>query len=169
MGLLRICKLAVLTAVAGCCAAMPARGIHGYLTQIGPPPLRFSLATARFSFALPPVLVEKPAPTNTAEIAATSTNAVETPAETNVVAQPSTPSLPTNTVAVAPNPNPEPNLVGTPSASDMLVVSPQMLTEFFKPGSNETNSANTTVVLPAPVGFTPPLAKPSSQAIYRSP
>jgi hypothetical protein len=43
-----------------------------------------------------------------------------------------------------------------------------MLTEFFKSGPDGTNSARN-LILPAPVRFTPPFAKPSSQAIYKSP
>ena len=59
--------------------------------------------------------------------------------------------------------------VGTASANDMLVVTPQMLINYFKPGVMSTNSANTTVVVP--VGFRPPgsTPPPASQAIYKSP
>lgn len=173
MGLLRIRIFAASTVMLACCAAPAARGAEAYLTQIGPPPLRFSLATAHFSFTLPSALVERTAPTNAEEITMAKTNSVDKPAETNVVAVQQTPapaSTTTNSIApVQPNPVGQPNPVNSASANDLLVVSPQMLTEFFKPGSDATNSANTPVVMPAPVGFTPPSAVPSSQAIYRSP
>jgi len=63
------------------------------------------------------------------------------------------------------------NATPTPSASDLLPVSPQMLTEYFKPVANGTNAASS-VVMPvpvAPVGFTPPIAKPASRATYSTP
>src|SRR5690348_1675601 len=152
MGLLKIRKLAAFAVISGCCAAASAGGIRGYLAQIGPSPLRFSLATADFSFALPSALVERIAPTNTAEIPSAKTNSVEKAAETNVVAQVPVSAPSANNVPAPSSPAPQTNFVNTASASDLLVVSPQMLTEFFKSGSDGTNSANTTVVLPAPVG-----------------
>jgi hypothetical protein len=161
MGLLKIRKLTVIAVMLALCAAPQIRGKSAYLKQIGPPPLRFSAAIAT-SFALPPMLVERPAPTNSPEIAATAPN----PVATNRVA-PSSASIPSTTAAT-----PAPVTLDSPSnsasASEMLVVSPQMLTEFFKPGLEGTDSART-LVLPAPVWFTPPLATPSSQAIYNRP
>jgi hypothetical protein len=51
----------------------------------------------------------------------------------------------------------------------LLVVTPEMLVDYFKPNNNATNAANIHVL--APVNFTPPASAsmPSSQAIYRSP
>jgi hypothetical protein len=60
--------------------------------------------------------------------------------------------------------------VGSASANDMLVVTPQMLVNYFKPSATSTNGAGTTILVP--VGFSPPgvtPTPPSSQAIYRSP
>jgi len=70
------------------------------------------------------------------------------------------------------NTNPAPadtNTVGP--ASDLLLVTPQMLGEFFKPVPGVTNTAPLRVLVPMDVEFQPPLARPpaSSQAIYRSP
>jgi len=70
------------------------------------------------------------------------------------------------------NTNPAPadtNTVGP--ASDLLLVTPQMLVEFFKPVPGVTNTAPLRVLVPMDVEFQPPLARPpaSSQAIYRSP
>ena len=56
----------------------------------------------------------------------------------------------------------------SPSANDLLVVTPQMLVNYFKP-SKSTNGPGTSVFLP--VGFNPsanPTPPPSSQATYQS-
>ncbi|HEX4266092.1 MAG TPA: hypothetical protein VH597_17280 [Verrucomicrobiae bacterium] len=163
---LNIRKIAVATAILIACAAPQARGNGVYLKQIGPSPLRFSMATAAFSFTLPAVLMGRPAVTNSAEIGLAKT----TSADTNAVTVPASP-LPSdttaNTIPTIPNPILPNNAATTPSASDLLVVSPQMLTEFFKPGQNGTNTPSA-VVVPPHVGFTPPsVMPPSSQAIYK--
>jgi hypothetical protein len=47
-----------------------------------------------------------------------------------------------------------------------------MLTEFFKPVAEGTNSASAVIVpvtSPVPVGFTPPSARPPSRATYNTP
>jgi len=164
MGLLKIRKFTVSAVTLALYAAQQMRGSSPYLKQMGPPPLRFSLATAAFSFALPPILIERHSLTNSTETAAPKSNS----AQTNAVAPPvPSSSSPPNGLPVLPSPESRNNSSGTSSASDMLVVSPQMLTEYFKPGPETTNSANT-LILSAPIGFTPPLAKPSSQAIYKN-
>ena len=150
-------------------AAQENRGFSAYLKQIGPSPLRFSLATAvPLSFTLPQALVEPKKPTNTTEIAVSTAVSAPTNTVSAVpISTPATNSEPTVLSAEMP-PNPAPN----PSASEMLVVSPQMLTEFFKPAAEGTNSQSTVVVpvtTPVPVGFTPPLVKPPSRATYNNP
>ena len=158
--------LAAAAAMLILCAAQETRGMNAYLKQTGPSPLRFSLFNfVPASFALPESLVERHAPTNTTQIA-TVTN---TSAETNAVASALSPvPAPTNNPAVQTTTNPQNNSAPKPAASDLLVVSPQMLTEFFKPVGNETNSPSGANV-PLPVGFTPPSAPPSSRATYNSP
>lgn len=61
------------------------------------------------------------------------------------------------------------NTVGP--ASEMLIVTPQMLVDFFKPLPGLSNAAPVRVIVPVDIGFQPPLVQPapSSQAIYRSP
>ena len=59
------------------------------------------------------------------------------------------------------------------TASDMLTVTPQMLTQYLKPGMNETNSLDrpgVVVFVPADMPFEPPAQKPApeSRAIYQS-
>ena len=149
-------------------AAQETRGFSAYLKQTGPSPLRFSLATAMpTSFVLPPALVEPPKPTNSTESAVSP--AISAPTNAVPVAPisaPATNAQPTVSIA-EPVAKPTP----TPSASEMLPVSPQMLTEYFKPVAESTNGASTVVVpvTPLPVGFTPPLVKPASRATYNNP
>ncbi|HWD93814.1 MAG TPA: hypothetical protein VG938_15850 [Verrucomicrobiae bacterium] len=167
MGPLNTRKFAVIALLLACTAAQT-RGDGVYLRKIGPSPLRFSLATASFSFALPQMLREQSAVTNSPEAE------VANPSDTNVVASQLPLPSATNNVPDLTNPNLPKNPLPGASASDLLVVSPQMLTEFFKPGTNGTNSPGATAVPAptapvAPIGFTPPLVMPpSSQAIYKS-
>lgn len=168
MGRINIRKFAFIAMLLACVTPQT-RGNGVYLKQTGPSPLRFSLATASFSFVLPAMLRDQTAVTNSPEIAATSTNSATTNA---VAAQISPAASSANNAPALTNPILPNNGPTTPSASDLLVVSPQMLTEFFKSGQNGTNSPGTVVapapVAPvAPVGFTPPSMTPSSQAIYK--
>jgi len=149
-------------------AAQENRGFSAYLKQIGPSPLRFSMATAiPASFVLPTELIEPKKLTNTLESAVSP--AISTPTNAVPVAPVSTPTTPTQPtvpgVESATKPTP------TPSASEMLPVSPQMLTEYFKPVTESTNAASNVFVpvTPLPVGFTPPLVKPTSRATYNNP
>jgi len=170
MGLLKIHKLTVTAVTFALYAAQETRGNSPYLTQSGPPPLRFSVAMASMaSFALPASLFPHSAATNATE--AVSSKSITS--QTNSIA-PLTPLVtsPANNLFLTTGPEPLNNSAITPSASDMLVVSPQMLTEYFKPGPEGTNSGNSAnsgnaVILPVAVGFTPPSAKPSSQATYK--
>lgn len=165
MEILKIRKLAVAAAMFALFAAQETRGMNAYLKQTGPSPLRFALISAiPASFILPETLVERQTPTNSTEIAANSA----TSGATNAVAtEPLPPPAPVNSTAQTAT-NPQNSSGPKPAASDMLVVSPQMLTEFFKPVGNETNSQGN-VIVPVPVGFTPPSVTPSSRATYNSP
>jgi hypothetical protein len=168
MDALRNRKFTVTAVIFLLLATQENRGFSAYLKQIGPSPLRFSLATAvPTTFVLPPELVEPQKPTNTTATAVSPAISTETNAVPAVpVTTPATNAEPTSLSPETPaKPNP------TPSASEMLVVSPQMLTEFFKPAKN-TNAADnvvTPVTTPVPVGFTPPSAKPGSRATYNTP
>jgi len=136
-----------------------------YLPLIGTPPLRFEAVAAHartFSW-VPPVPV-KPA-------ASAKTNS---PPEMSTVSKIIAAAIPlTDAKTNAPIPSLPENLstnstVETHSANDMLVVTPEMLVDYFKPGTDATNQTNVRVL--APVGFMPPpaVASPSSEAIYRS-
>ncbi len=160
---LKIRSLAAAAVLLFFCQAQETGAGSAYLKEIGPSPLRFSFVAAiPASLILPDSLIERQAPTNKTEISATTI----TSADTNAIVGPPAPaSIPTAQSI----PEPQTSSVPAPSASDLLPVSPQMLTEFFKPVGNRTNSPGT-VIVPVPVGFTPPSVQPApSRATYTSP
>lgn len=60
-----------------------------------------------------------------------------------------------------------------PTASDLLTVTPQMITQYLRPGENETNKLDrpgVVVFVPADMPFMPPTVKTTSEsrAIYQS-
>ena len=144
---------------------LPARGA-AYLPIVGPPPLRFAPAKA----GAKNVAWTPPTPT-------LPTSVVETNKSN------ATPAIPANNIAPPPPavepasipvPLPVENLstnstVQTHPANNLLVVTPEMLVDYFKPNNKATNAANVRVLVP--VNFTPPASAstPSSQAIYLSP
>ena len=161
-------RFTVAAVMFGLFAAQENRGFSAYLKETGPSPLRFSVAPAvPASFMLPTALVEPQKPTNTTEIAVSATNSGQTNAMTAVPAStPATSSPAVSSTDSAAKPVP------VPSASELLVVSPQMLTEFFRPVAEGTNSASPVVVpvmTPLPVGFNPPVVKSPSRATYNTP
>ena len=142
----------------------PASG-GAYLPSIGPARLRFEAAAIPekvFSWVSP--VADKPAAaagTNRPpeiSVAPTKTDGAITLIDSKTGE--TVPSLPENLSTILTK--------ETHSANDMLVVTPEMLVDYFKPGADATNQTNVRVV--APVGFMPPpsAASPSSQAIYRS-
>jgi hypothetical protein len=132
-------------------------GAMPYLAAIGPVPLRFESVVPAKVFSWepsspitiqappPPVVFKYLAPKPVVEVTTNQALSVAIPADTS-----------TNSV-------PPPH-----SANDLLVVTPEMLVDYFKPGGNATNQPDSRVL--APVGFTPPpsVTSPSSQAIYIS-
>lgn len=68
-------------------------------------------------------------------------------------------------VAAAPDPL-QPAYVFAPPANP---ITPQLLSEFFRPGASRTNSVGVAVWMPVEVNFTPPIPKPevSSRATYK--
>lgn len=165
MEILNIRKFLVAAVAFVLCSAPQTRGMNAYLKQIGPSPLRFAMAMAApASLMLPESLLERKAPTNTAEVASPSTTSDKTNAFVGPLPDPIVPPI---HPIVQTTTEPQTSSTPTPPASEMLV-SPQMLTEFFKPVADGTNSPGT-VTVPVPVGFTPPSATPQSRATYHSP
>jgi hypothetical protein len=146
--------------------ALPVDG-GAYLPLVGPPPLRFekAMSHAKTISWVPPVLTPPPIAVETNPIPVSINSSM--PIENVVTPPPATPAI----TASAP-PMPE-NLPAIPTvqprpANDLLVVSPDMLVDYFRPNNHVKNAADVHVL--APVNFTPPpsVSMPSSQAIYNS-
>jgi hypothetical protein len=143
---------------------LPANG-GAYLPAIGPVPMRFEAAAvpAKILAWIPSVADKPAAPAVTnlpPAIPAVSTEIAGAIPPMGTKADSPGSSMPEN---LSTNSPPEAH-----SAGDLLVVTPEMLVDYFKPGSDATNQTNVRVV--TPVGFMPPpsVASPSSQASYRS-
>ena len=160
----------------------------GYLPVVGPTPLRFQSDQRAPLQELPPLAMQDstafdvttfptniPAPESVIYKAASNTNA---PPEYNFWPFPSwywpapdwsSPpqggEMPSPPNEVAPT-----NTIYTPhTASDLLVVTPQMLVDYFKQSQSPTNAVNPAAR--APVGFTPanPAPIPESSARLNTP
>jgi len=150
--------------------AYQAHGDGAYLPGIGPAPLRFlPIVTSPNLTVLPPLDMgdEEPQPetveTNlsTTNVAATVEAGTAVPDDTNEV----------STVTSSEQPGANPDAIGAfipPSTGYSAVITPQMLTEYFRPMQGATNGVGVSVFVPTEVGFTPPNAQPSSQATYKS-
>ena len=156
----------------GLSLALPrAETIHAkaYLPLVGPPPLRFEVAIRPVNdLSWMPKITTPAVETNPPQeiSSVTSNNVTPMTLATQTV-------LPTNPPISLPPENLSTNSTPlTPPANDLLVVTPEMLVDYFKPNPTSgtaTNSVNVHVL--APVNFTPPASAttPSSQAIYLSP
>ncbi|MFO1486980.1 MAG: hypothetical protein U1F65_00740 [Verrucomicrobiota bacterium] len=128
-----------------------------YLPVTGPTPLRFEVAMVKPAMN-PALLTQNRAPEAPAVPSPTATNAVaETPVEVRVSA--SAPPV------IEP---PAPYTI-RPAADNLLIITPQMLGEYFKPVASGTNNSGAGVFVPVPFNFLPPTEKPvrSSRATYK--
>lgn len=151
--------------------ASAAQAGSAYLPLTGPPPLRFEVAFIRPAALLPVV-----ATPTIAEKIEEKKPAGTTPAATNLSEKTSAPEellhsgSETNPPPTAAFEVPTANSFAAHSLADnLLVITPQMLSEYFKPLGGSTNAGGVSVILPLPVGFTPPTEKnpPSSRATYK--
>lgn len=191
---LRICTLGgVLYAVVGGSTFSRAGLPGGYLPSTGPVPLRFAPEKAALTgYELPPLAMDDRALTRGILAASAENIAAETsdnlaalnqlgPVAPDPANQAGFAGFDSDPLAITQPPMAlsAPTLPGSATnaaASDVLVVTPQMLVEYFKADRAKTNTVNAVnVVNPAvyvPVGFTPPaptaFAAPSSSATYRS-
>jgi len=151
----------------------------GYLAKVGPVPLRFLPRITKIG-VLPPLPDGSSTPASNPQIpnpppqsdSATAPQSATPPAQ--IPADPASPlsdapadQSPDSLLPVIENPAPDP--ASTPhSANDLLVVTPQMLIEYFKPVGSSTNNAGVSVL--GPVNFTPPTpaVAPSSRAVYKT-
>jgi hypothetical protein len=150
-----------------------------YLSHLGPAPLRFAAVPAKpgdfvWPISLNParavtnVLADtsSASTTNSAiSLASSSVNQSQTNGVSSIPAREAAASTP---LIGASTPN---GLDGNPlSASNLLVVTPQMLADFFKANLDSSMRLSTNAPSGADVPFNPPIPKPtpSSEAIYRT-
>jgi hypothetical protein len=166
----------ILALVIGILAAQSAQGRQPYLPLVGPPPLRLEMPATN----TPAILAELALPMPESETD-TNQDTTKTAANKNELPFAPPPILPAATLAAAnmykketvvdtaqgapPTPNP---------ASNMLNIAPQMYNQYFMPtpgggavaGPNGYQTGDT-VLVPAELGFVPPLP-PQSRAVYKS-
>jgi hypothetical protein len=154
------------------CPALAGRCADGYLVRFGPPPLRFSTQfNQNKGFTWPTPLMLKPSVTNHVEIGGNPgalTNTVSSKAtqiDLSPEVRPSeaqAPDLPRDSGAfVYPN---------SSTASNLLLISPQMLAEYLKANADSNSSPITNGFGNVEIPFSPPTPRiaPSSEAIYRT-
>ncbi len=172
----------LLLLVLACFAALSASAGAGYLTVIGPAPLRFggrARPVARALALLPPLLMQDPLPPAPPTNAVTQATVTNPPPETVTVAPPApvVTNLPVVTTLAVTNPpvvllpgplSPTGPLLGPlfdPNDPNSLLTA-QMLIHYFRPLG--TNASGASVVTPL---FTPPqpAPPPSSTVRYSTP
>jgi hypothetical protein len=137
-----------------------------YLKLVGPPPLRFEVITPNSPLFIAELALPKP----------NNDNAVEETATNNLAAdgnetKPAVGSTEANMDGILGGP--AKNAVNPANAaSDMLNITPQMITEYLKPDRSEAPEAGQfqpgqSILVPAELGFVPPMPG-GSRAIYIS-
>ena len=161
----------VALAVAAQAAALGAKSASGYLPRIGPTPLRLvPVKTEPPQAVLPPLAVD---------------DRVEEPSQPEPIVQHAfnlndylDSNLPLWTglaEAIAKRVFPDPGTEKAPKEplpavsppNDMVVVTPQMLVDYFRPIGSATNAPEVSVTVP--VGFMPPAIPAPSRATYSTP
>ncbi|HLP76618.1 MAG TPA: hypothetical protein VK327_06810 [Candidatus Paceibacterota bacterium] len=144
----------------------------GYLAKVGPTPLRFKPPPVRKRLEAKP-LSANPHPESSVPTAPESNadSLINWPWLSPESSQPQDSLFgSTSPASKLPQPAGQPAEASShrPSANELLVITPQMLIDYFKPMAGATNGAGVSVLLP--VNFTPPTpsAAPSSQAIYKT-
>ncbi len=188
----RVCLFCgvVFLVAAGIFKDIPASG-RDYLPQVGPVPLRFSkiqlvsqssdykiVVSTNAAFS-PVESAEKSSPasaSNSLSAAASQanntlesdTNWLSSFVMPNMGLLPLNPARTNRFVVSASNPVPAKMTGTTPSANDLLTISPDMLVNYFKHTGIQTNQADVSVFVP--LEFIPPTATSSgsSQAVYQS-
>jgi hypothetical protein len=143
---------------------------EGYLAAIGPVPLRFAYVDNNNALFLSELAPPKLKPVIQPPMPPPQTNAQP---ETVVADSPPLAGLfgPVSGVPLSPGPERNGHDRGS-SASDMLNITPQMISEYFKPSRAEGESEPSpfqhgeSIFVPAELGFVPPT--PGSRAIYNS-
>jgi hypothetical protein len=162
------------TVAIGILAMQKVLGSEPYLQLVGPPPLRFEAITTPDPLFMEELKLPQPAtptPPDAAPPLTTSTNAQSSSTQ---------PTGPTD-VSAGKNPlgnfgDAAKNAENFPNpASDLLSITPQMITEYLKPNRNDGASDESgryqpgqVVLVPAELGFVPPMPGGESRAIYRN-
>lgn len=157
--------LAAVLAIVQAQAANP-----GYLRKTGPVPIRFHVVKPAAT-PLPPLPAAIEAPATTEQEPAPASEAVTSSEQRKPLAVESAVEsfLKQNVETLLPKPaEPDAEAKGQQSANELLVISPQMLIEYFRSAPGATNGAGVSALVP--VQFTPaiPAAHPSSRAIYKT-
>lgn len=157
--------LAAAWLLAAVAAASGAKARSAYLPTTGPTPLRFEVALVKP--AAPALAAAEPSPAEKPEEitpAVAGPSPANPPADIHYSAGEAVP--PTDAPAESESAYPSPS---HPLAEHPLIVTPQMLAEYFKPVGG-TNAPGVSVVLPVPVSFTPPTDQPQprSRATYKT-
>ncbi len=153
-----------------------------YLTRLGPAPLRFASAPASTKdFVWPIPLQPGHTATNSSALAAIGDSVAGTNSSVSVAITTGSQTQSSSLVAsqsteiVKSSPLIGPSIPtvsdGNPlSASNLLLVTPQMLADYFKASFDFANKPGTNVLNGVEVPFNPPMPKPipSSEAIYRT-
>jgi hypothetical protein len=163
---------------------------RAYLPTVGAPPLRFQAVTTNYFVFDPKLFLPSTnllaTASNTVIQAASPTNTVATampaavPEQSVTLTASSRPAEPDYSQNYIPNPFRRYNFnFAAASASDMLAVTPQMITPYLQPAPNATNALDhpgAVVFVPAEMQFTPPSTTISaenhpgeSRATYSSP
>lgn len=180
----RACGLSTTTlaVVLGLGYSVAARNM-GYLPKLGPTTLRFRIPPSSKTLPLPPLAMSNgPPPVKTDKSAANSKkeqtssspavssanaalgNTGAAPTRSSLLAR--TPTILNSIVPPSLAPATQTNQKPRP-ASDLLLVTPQMLLSYFKPVGSSTNQLNATVAMP--VRFRPPTpATHESKATYKT-
>ena len=162
-----------LAAISGLMCVLYSRADEAYLPLVGPAPLRFEQAR---TYRPPAPAASEPIAVSTLQspeipdivpsVLSTNAPAVSTPemvSTNDTMAEPITASRDQTTlVPTAPLPA---------APGDVGYVTPQMLTEYFRPAPGRTNQLRAAVFVPVEIEFRPPSPGPqaSSQAVYKSP
>jgi hypothetical protein len=152
-------------------AANPSSQAACYLPRVGPAPLRFQKPRLAKPLALPPLARDDGLPEGSAKTSSIANSALTIDPNffPNISLQPTQFSgAPLKTVngdsTHSASGNSVTNSPGGTTANDLLIVSPQMLLDYFRPIDGWTNTA-----VVAPVPFMPAIpAPPSSSALYKT-
>ena len=167
----------LLALVVGIVAARTAQGREPYLQLVGPPPLRFEIPVANT-----PVIIAElalPTPPSESDADADATNSASAKKELSAPSAPE-PLIPMPTANMNNRGTVIDTAVGAPPApvdpaSYMLNMIPQMINQYFTPmpgggavvGPNGYQSGDS-VLVPAELGFVPPMPLPQSRSVYKS-